>query len=269
VSKVVLVRNSGGTITQFGSQNATAGQTEFNFDVLAPDSGNVDEFYAFAVTKLLPLDLFSLELARAVGRDASVSITSRHASSTAYATGSASTTPAISCVDEDGGEPQEFSGPGVFSTSVSASASAAGAGGSCPPASGNYSAQASAARSHNASVSGGALTASSSITENVQTSASGDGSAQGIAGSGQTIDIAVSGSGSVTCSGSFPANLTGPDVNRFVAVQAAGELADASNPSFSVVLGAGTYSINFSYKTNVNGQVSTTVGGPMSATCST
>jgi len=69
VSKVLLVRNSGGTLTEVGSQAAAAGQTKFTFDFTAPDSGNVDEFYAFAVTKLIPFDLFSLELARAVGHD--------------------------------------------------------------------------------------------------------------------------------------------------------------------------------------------------------
>ena len=69
VSKVVLVRNSGGNVTEVGSQNATSGQTQRVFNFTAPDSGNVDEFYAFVVTNLIPFDLFSLELARAVGHD--------------------------------------------------------------------------------------------------------------------------------------------------------------------------------------------------------
>jgi hypothetical protein len=68
VDHVVLVRNSGGQLTQVGSDIALPGETEFDFDFTAPDSGNVDEFYAFVVTNLLPLDLFSLEVARAVGQ---------------------------------------------------------------------------------------------------------------------------------------------------------------------------------------------------------
>lgn len=65
VNRVLLVRNTGGQQTEVGRVVAAAGQTEFNFTVVAADAGSVSEFSAFTVTALLPLDLLALEIGNA------------------------------------------------------------------------------------------------------------------------------------------------------------------------------------------------------------
>lgn len=67
VNRVLLVRNTGGQQTEVGRVVAAAGQTEFNFAVVAADAGSVSEFSAFTVTALLPLDLLALETGVAQG----------------------------------------------------------------------------------------------------------------------------------------------------------------------------------------------------------
>lgn len=75
VDKVLLIRDSGGTRSVAGSVTATAGQSEFNFAFDAPGPGLAAEFYAFVVTRLLPFDFASLELARASApRPATISV---------------------------------------------------------------------------------------------------------------------------------------------------------------------------------------------------
>ena len=65
VKKVVLVRSSGGAQVEVGSQDAIPRDATFDFTYLAPDSGRADEFHAFLVTWLVPLDLFALEIGSA------------------------------------------------------------------------------------------------------------------------------------------------------------------------------------------------------------
>lgn len=67
VSRVLLVRNSGGQLTELGRVVAATGQTEFSFSVLAADAGSVGELSAFTVTALLPLDLLALEAGTGLG----------------------------------------------------------------------------------------------------------------------------------------------------------------------------------------------------------
>jgi hypothetical protein len=71
IGKILLVRRTPGQLTTaiVGSASAASGQTSFDFSYSAQDSGTVDEFYAFVVTKLLPSDFLSLELGRASGED--------------------------------------------------------------------------------------------------------------------------------------------------------------------------------------------------------
>jgi Bacterial Ig-like domain (group 2)/WD40-like Beta Propeller Repeat len=64
IDRILLVRYAAGAATVLASQTATPGQSEF--DLTFPVVGVVDatELYAFVVTKLAPLDLLGLELAR-------------------------------------------------------------------------------------------------------------------------------------------------------------------------------------------------------------
>ena len=65
VRDIVLVRRIDITTQQeVGRIRAVSGQTEFNFPVTANDGGRADEFYAFVVTALAPLDLLALEIGR-------------------------------------------------------------------------------------------------------------------------------------------------------------------------------------------------------------
>jgi hypothetical protein len=64
VTEVDLVRYSGGSVTVLGKDTASSGQTDFTFTFSAPDHVSAGELFAFVVTKLPPLDLFSLEVAR-------------------------------------------------------------------------------------------------------------------------------------------------------------------------------------------------------------
>lgn len=68
VGKILLVRRDPGlnSTTVVGTAVAASGQTEFNISYAAPDSGSVGDFYAFVVTKLLPLDFLALELGQAI-----------------------------------------------------------------------------------------------------------------------------------------------------------------------------------------------------------
>lgn len=63
VKRIDLVRKGGLNPVVVASANAAPGQTDFNFVVTAPDVGTADEFFAFVVTALLPLDVLALEVA--------------------------------------------------------------------------------------------------------------------------------------------------------------------------------------------------------------
>lgn len=66
VDRIVLVRQDAtGATGEVASVIARDGQTDFNFSLKATASGRTDEFFAFVVTRLLPTDVFSLELGRA------------------------------------------------------------------------------------------------------------------------------------------------------------------------------------------------------------
>ncbi|MCC6748553.1 MAG: hypothetical protein IT371_12900 [Deltaproteobacteria bacterium] len=67
VREVVLVRRVAGlgAPREVARARAASGQTEFRLSFRATDSGRVEEFFAFVVTTLLPLDLFGLELGQA------------------------------------------------------------------------------------------------------------------------------------------------------------------------------------------------------------
>lgn len=65
VKEVLLARNRLGEVQIVGRVTAADGQTEFSLPFTAPNSGDSSEFLAFAVTRLLPLDLAALELDRA------------------------------------------------------------------------------------------------------------------------------------------------------------------------------------------------------------
>ena len=68
VERVVLLRRNGDGIPLLvASLNAQPGQTAFRFESSLLTTGRIDDFYAFVVTKLLPNDNFSLELAQASG----------------------------------------------------------------------------------------------------------------------------------------------------------------------------------------------------------
>ena len=64
VQRILLVRHSSTVDAQtISSVDASKDQqTEFDLTFIANDAGKADEFHAFVVTKLLPFDLFALEL---------------------------------------------------------------------------------------------------------------------------------------------------------------------------------------------------------------
>ena len=62
VDSVQLRRRIGGVTEVLASQTASPGQDRFEFDVSAPAAGNVEEWTAFVTTRLLPIELASLEL---------------------------------------------------------------------------------------------------------------------------------------------------------------------------------------------------------------
>ena len=66
VERILIVRHAFTLdAREVASVTALPGQTEFNIPFKPTDRGRTDEFYAFVVTKLLPVGLFSLELGRA------------------------------------------------------------------------------------------------------------------------------------------------------------------------------------------------------------
>ncbi|MBL8519081.1 MAG: hypothetical protein JNK75_00285 [Betaproteobacteria bacterium] len=65
VKKVMLVRDNGLLPSVVSSVNAVPGDHTFNLTYLATGPGNVNEFSAFVVTWLAPLDVFALEIGRA------------------------------------------------------------------------------------------------------------------------------------------------------------------------------------------------------------
>lgn len=75
VDKVLLVRDAAGARSVVGTVNASAGQREFDFAFDASGPGAATEFYAFAVTRMLPFEFASLELARATGPNVQVVVT--------------------------------------------------------------------------------------------------------------------------------------------------------------------------------------------------
>ena len=70
VKEVVLMRRVDGLANVIARSTAGDGQVDFAFDWVADRAGNTKELFAFAVTKLLPFDLFALELATATTIDA-------------------------------------------------------------------------------------------------------------------------------------------------------------------------------------------------------
>jgi hypothetical protein len=66
VERVVLARKDAtGATQEVASVTAQPDQTQFAFPLEATASGRTDEFFAFVVTRLLPTDVFSLELGQA------------------------------------------------------------------------------------------------------------------------------------------------------------------------------------------------------------
>jgi hypothetical protein len=66
VKQIVLVRRIDITTQQEVARvSAASGQTEFKIPVIADNNGRTDEFFAFVVTTLAPVDLLALELGRA------------------------------------------------------------------------------------------------------------------------------------------------------------------------------------------------------------
>jgi len=65
VDHVLLIRNSGGTRSVVGRVDASNGQRVFDFGFDATGPGTVGEFFAFVVTKILPVEFASLEVAAA------------------------------------------------------------------------------------------------------------------------------------------------------------------------------------------------------------
>ncbi len=61
IKEIVLIRTANGQ-REVARVPATNGQTSFNFTFIAPDAGLTNEFTAFAVTRLVPVNLLSLEL---------------------------------------------------------------------------------------------------------------------------------------------------------------------------------------------------------------
>ncbi len=67
VAEVILLRTNATTApTRVGQVTAVDGQTNFDIAYTAPDAGDVSEFFAFVVTKILPTDLLSLEIGMAL-----------------------------------------------------------------------------------------------------------------------------------------------------------------------------------------------------------
>lgn len=66
VDRVLFVRNSGGSQPVVGTVTANPGESDFSFAFTAPGAGQASEVFAFVVTKLLPLDILSLEVGNAV-----------------------------------------------------------------------------------------------------------------------------------------------------------------------------------------------------------
>lgn len=70
VQRVLLLRKPTlGAPVEIDSLVAAPGQKSFSFTWVAPDSGKTEQFYAFVVTKLLPLNLLALEIGQASGTD--------------------------------------------------------------------------------------------------------------------------------------------------------------------------------------------------------
>lgn len=65
VREVVLVRRVPGGTVEVARQEAVEGRTQYRFDLVADSGGRADEYYAFVVTALLPLDVLALEIGRA------------------------------------------------------------------------------------------------------------------------------------------------------------------------------------------------------------
>lgn len=82
VERVILVRHKPFLgVTEVGSVTASEDQTEFDFVFTSPigaSAGRADEFYAFVVTRLLPFDVFALELGRAPAPNQIGSISAGH-----------------------------------------------------------------------------------------------------------------------------------------------------------------------------------------------
>jgi hypothetical protein len=72
VGSVQIRRRVGFATEVLASQDATPGQTEFSFVITAPAAGDASQWLAFVTTKLLPLDVLSLELGRPEGPGAEV-----------------------------------------------------------------------------------------------------------------------------------------------------------------------------------------------------
>lgn len=75
VKQIVLVRRIDITTQQEVARiTAASGQTEFNMPVIADSGGRADDFFAFVVTSLLPVDPLALEIGRVASLAETVSI---------------------------------------------------------------------------------------------------------------------------------------------------------------------------------------------------
>lgn len=74
IERVMLARKTPGGVIQVDSVLAAPGQTSFDLSHIATDSSKVDEFHAFVRTKLLPAELFSIEIGQAIGVDADLGV---------------------------------------------------------------------------------------------------------------------------------------------------------------------------------------------------
>jgi len=99
VREVVLIRTPRGSTVarEVGRLTAAARQSQFDFAHTAEEAGSAAEFTAFVVTKLLPLDVFALEVGRATAYELGLRMPATIASQ-----GSASATVTLTHTDEQG-----------------------------------------------------------------------------------------------------------------------------------------------------------------------
>jgi hypothetical protein len=99
VREVLLIRTPRGSTVarEVGRLTAAGGQSQFDFAHTAEEAGNAAEFTAFVVTRLLPSDIFSLEVGRATAYELGMRMPT-----TVPSQGSAAATVTLTRTDEQG-----------------------------------------------------------------------------------------------------------------------------------------------------------------------